>query len=95
MSEITWTKTDQWSQYTATLENGTVLTVSKYFPGSNWFYGQNFYWAWQIDTADGDQYTPGGEYERTLKECKVAAVNNERIEREREERFQRLVDSSF
>jgi hypothetical protein len=78
METTTWTKTGEWSQYRATLADGTTITVSKYFPGENWWVGQNFYWAWQIDRPDGNQFTPNGEYERTLKECKEVALRYER-----------------
>lgn len=70
----TWTKTDSWSQYETTLSDGTEITVSKYFPGEMWWVDQNFYWAWQIDTADGNQFSPGGEYERTMADCKRYAL---------------------
>jgi hypothetical protein len=68
-----WTKTGEWSQYATTLADGTTITVSKYFPGENWWVGQNFYWAWQIETRT-EFITPGGEYQRTLKECKADAL---------------------
>lgn len=86
-TQTKWTKTGNWSQYETTLENGTVIQCSKYFPGQNWWVGQNFYWAWEIKTADSEVITPDGNYQPTLKECKAAALSMEKYERERHEQF--------
>ncbi len=85
----TWHKTKEWSEYRTTLDDGTTISVFRIYPGQNWFYGQNFYWAWEIDRrpAGGEQHTPGGEYQRTLKECKAKALWMERYERQKAEKW--------
>ena len=76
-----WTKTNNWSQYQTTLPDGTTVTVSKYFPGENWWDGQNYYWAWEIehttDKGNGPKrytHTPNGEYQRTMADCKTQGL---------------------
>lgn len=80
--DVKWSKTDNWSEYETILGDGTTITVAKFFPGEMWWADQNFYWAWRIDymldNGHGPrlyQAFPGGEYQRTMADCKRDALS--------------------